>query len=567
MNGAVLLIGALVWFALAYFLYGRIVLQRLFGVDPARPCPSKTLQDGIDYIPTAAPVLFGHHFASIAGAGPIVGPVLAAAYGWGPAVLWILIGCVFIGAMHDFAAMFLSVRNQGCSIATVIRNELGKSGSIIFLGFCLAALLLVVTSFTGIVVHTFMNVPTVATASILFIFEAPCFGFITGRKILSIGKASLIFVPLLFVLIWVSTFIPLDLKNIPGCAGHEALIWTIILLLYAATASILPVDKLLQPRDYLNSYLLYLMMALGLASILCYHPTLEVPAFVTDKPVVPNVFPLLFVTIACGACSGFHALVSSGTSSRQIAKEEHMLPVAYGGMLIEGVLGIISTISVAYLASDKFAELVTNPETKVAPAAAFAMGLATFCTKLHIPYDLGLTFLSLAVSAFLLTTLDTSTRLARFIWQELCNLITEKDAADTNTADTPSAPSPVKQFFASRWTATAIIILLVLWLALSGLGDRIWPVFGASNQLLAALTLLTVTLWLMRTKRPVLFALLPMIFMMTISVWALVSMTIHNWGKSHIIVVIALILLVMAISLILLSIKTFLNRIQQKDTP
>ena len=553
MNGMLLLSGVIVLFLLAYFGYGAF-LKRTFGVDPSRPCPSETKKDGIDYIPTPLCVLFGHHFASIAGAGPIVGPVLAAYLGWGPAMMWIVLGCIFIGSMHDFAAMFLSVRNDGRSIAYIIEKELGYAGRQIFLFFCVATLILVVAVFTSQVASSFVTTPAVATSSILFIFIAPIFGVLTNKKILSLAVGTCIFVPLLFVCVWLGTVIPFDLMKIAGCSKASATnIWAVVLLVYAFCASILPVWVLLQPRDYLNSYLLYVMMLLGLLGIAFYHPTLNVPAFACEGKISPNLFPLLFVTIACGACSGFHAIVASGTSSKQIAKESHVLPVGYGGMLVEGVLATMTIISVCYLNLDQLKEMLSGAN-KVPPAVAFAKGLAQFSTKLGLPYEAALNFVSLSISAFMLTSLDTAARLARFIWQEMVLPKGSEESSDNTDAPQP-AMSPTRQFFASRWTSTTIIILLSGWLVLSGEGNHIWPIFGAGNQLLAALTLLAVSLWLMRTKRPVLFALLPMFFMLLISGWALVILIMQNINKNWSLVLIAAFLLVMACGLLLLSFK------------
>ena len=552
MNGMLLLSGVIVLFLIAYLGYGAF-LKRTFGIDNSRPCPSETKKDGIDYIPTPLCVLFGHHFASIAGAGPIVGPVLAAYLGWGPAMMWIVLGCIFIGSMHDFAAMFLSVRNDGRSIAYIIEKELGYAGRQIFLFFCVATLILVVAVFTSQVASSFVTNPAVATSSILFIIIAPVFGIMTGKKILGLAEGTLVFVPILFVCVWAGTLMPFDLMKLTGCSKAAATnIWAVVLLYYALCASILPVWVLLQPRDYLNSYLLYVMMILGFAGIACYRPELHVPAFACKSSITPGLFPLLFVTIACGACSGFHAIVASGTSSKQIAKENHVLPVGYGGMLIEGVLATMTIISVCYLNLDELKAMLNGPD-KVPPAVAFAKGLAQFSTKLGLSYDAALNFVSLSISAFMLTSLDTATRLARFIWQEM--VLPKGSAESSDNAATQPAMSPTRQFFASRWTSTVIIILLGGWLVLSGEGNHIWPIFGAGNQLLAALTLLAVSLWLMRTKRPVLFALLPMFFMLLISGWALVILIKQNISKNWSLVFIAAFLLVMALALLALSFK------------
>ena len=553
MNTAVLLVASVVYFALAYFLYGRF-LNRRFGVDPSRPTPAHTDADGIDYAAAKPMVLFGHHFASIAGAGPIVGPVLAARYGWLPALCWILVGCVFIGAMHDFAAMFLSVRNRGRSIAYVIEKEVGYAGRQVFIFFCLATLVLVVTVFTQQVAATFITTPSVATASILFIFLAPIFGVILNRKLLSLLEASLIFVPLTFLLIWVGTLIPLDLTKLLGIDAKQAkVVWTLILLYYAFIASTIPVWFLLQPRDYLNSFLLYAMMILGIGGAVAARETIQLPAvhLADGARLVPDVLPLLFVTIACGACSGFHALVASGTSSKQINSEKDIRIVGYGGMLLEGVLAVIAICSVGYLSAGDFQSLFIS-SGKAAPVM-FASGVGHFVSKLGIPAQAGMTFITLAISAFILTSLDTATRLARFLWQELIL----PRAADQENGKPVAAPGPVLAVLSNRWFSTIAIVLLALLMAFSGESDKIWPVFGSANQLLAAMTLLAITLYLFRHRSPILFTLLPMLFMGVISVWALVNLLIKNAAKNHLLFVIGLFLLLMAGVLAALAVKAF----------
>ena len=553
-----MLIGGTVYFLVAYFVYGKF-LKRTFGIDRNLPCPSVTDKDGIDYVPTQAPVLFGHHFASIAGAGPIVGPVLAAKFGWLPAILWILLGCVFVGAMHDFAAMFLSVRNHGRSIAYVIEKELGYACRQLFLLFCLFTLLLVVTVFTLMVADSFIGTPAVATASIIFICMAPIFGVLIKDRNLSLGEGSLIFVPILFLAVWVGTLFPLDLGSlISGLSvGMERGIWVVALLYYAFVASVIPVWFLLQPRDYLNSFLLYSMILIALLGILFSHKTLELPAVMGDAPLVPGLIPLLFVTIACGACSGFHALVASGTSAKQVAREQDIFPISYGGMLLEGVLAIIAVCSVAYLSGDQFKALAAGGAT---PQIMFAEGLGHFAESIGISFEVGKNFIALAISAFLLTSLDTATRLARFLWQELLMpsmAVQEARQTDAANSEGGSVLNSLRNVFGNRWLASFCVVVIAGMLALSGDGMQIWPVFGASNQLLASLTLLAVTLFMLRKKKPFLFAMLPMFFMFFITVWALGLMIVQNWGKNMTLCIISILLLVLAGALGVFAIAKF----------
>ena len=544
-NGAVLLFGSLVWFGAAYFLYGKY-LKKLFGIEYDRPTPAHTMTDGVDYVPAKFPVLFGHHFASIAGAGPILGPILAAYFGWLPALLWILVGCVFVGAFHDFAALFLSVRSEGRSIGHVIEEQIGYTGRQIFLVFCWVALVLVIATFGHVVAATFIKVPAVATASLLFIAMAPAFGFLVYRKNVSILVGSLVFVPLLFVFVWVGTKLPLDLTQLCGCSAESArTIWLLVLFAYVCVASIIPVWVLLQPRDYLNSYLLYAMMLFGFLGVLLFAPKMEMPAFgglvaENAKGMPKHLFPLLFVTIACGACSGFHSLVSSGTTSKQIGSEKDILGIGYGGMLVEGLLAVMALISVAFLGREGYVQALGDGGGAV---AAFSNGLATFATTLGIEVKTGTTFVALAVSAFLLTTLDTATRLARFTWQEIL-----QPRSSGPQGETPK-PQGVFAWAGNAWTATFVSVLCAALLVFTPARAALWPVFGASNQLLAALTLLAITLYLVRKKANFWVAFVPMVFMFVISVWALVVLLLANWGKNWTLFVTTGFLLIMALVL------------------
>lgn len=654
MNGAVLLILSAVWFVGWYGFYGRY-LDRLFGTDPARPTPAHTRRDGIDYVPARPPVLFGHHFASIAGAGPIVGPVAAMYFGWLPALLWVLLGCVLIGAFHDFAAMYLSVRDEGRSIGHVIEQQIGYAGRQIFLLFSWAALILVVAVFALLVAKTFATTPAAATASVLFVLISPAFGWLVYRRGVAILTASLVFVPLVFISVWIGTRWPLDVtawaenamrssgrvvvtdKTLaggadalaralaaPGPAGEPApvaaavaakvgaavvaqvrvtvgggnlavdaqeltavaeaavaaglaeagltgldapalasvftttlvhtravatatTVWIVLLLIYAFVAAVLPVWLLLQPRDYLNSFLLYAMMLLGFVGIIVSMPALKLSTFCGWHPINAQgqpgaLFPLLFVTVACGACSGFHALVSSGTTAKQLANEKDIRPVGYGAMLVEGILAIMALVSVAYLSGDEYGRLLRAK----GEVAAFASGLATFGASAGVPMHIGTGFVALAISAFILTTLDTATRLTRFAWQEL--FLPKGSAVVSGQVGT------LRRALTNPVLATLIVVGAAAGLAFSGEGMAIWPVFGASNQLLAALTLLAITLYLVRRRAAAWVAAVPMVFMLAVSGWALVVLLRANWGRSLPLAVASAYLLVMAAVLAVLAV-------------
>ena len=556
MNGAILLIVGIVFFVLAYHFYGRF-LEKLFGVDVNRPTPAHTKQDNVDYIPTRPTILFGHHFASIAGAGPIVGPVLAAYLGWAPVVLWILLGCVFIGAMHDFSALFVSVRNEGKSIGSVIEKYLGYSGRQIFLSFCWAALILVIAIFALLVAKTFVLSPSVATASLLFIIMAPVFGYLVYRKGMSIIVGSFIFVPLLFIFVWVGTVYPLDIVKIFNLQPEIAKkIWIGILLVYVFVASVMPVWLLLQPRDYLNSYLLYVMLFVGVIGVFVAAPHFVMPAFTgwsTTKPGggIGHLFPVLYVTVACGACSGFHSLVASGTTSKQLNNEKHIRTIGYGAMLVEGILALVALTTVAVLSKDVYISKLAS----VSPITLFATGLSSFTAKLGIAQSIGLTFAALAISAFMLTTLDTATRLARFTWQELF-LPSSKNQTSEKKYGVLSHPL----------LATTISVFLAGYMAFSGNAMEIWPVFGASNQMLAALTLLVITLMLVRRKTNFRIALIPMLFMGIITIWALFNLVKINYNKNFVLLIATIFLLIMALTLAVKSVLSLLPQNRISDT-
>ena len=551
MNGILLLLGTTALFAVAYFGYGRL-LERLLGVDPARQTPAFAKGDGVDYVPAHPAVLFGHHFASIAGAGPIVGPIAAAYFGWGAVVLWVVLGCIFIGAVHDMVSLFLSVRHEGRSIASVIETVLGRPGKLLFLLFCWSTLVLVCAEFTRQVALTFVRSPEVATASLLFIVLAVVFGVAVTRLKVPLLPATLVFVPVMFACIWVGTKCPLDLVARFGLSAAGAqTAWTLVLLAYCFLASTLPVWLLLQPRDYLNSYLLYAMMALGFLGVFAAAPAVNLDAFVgwrapNAKGAPMPLFPFLFITIACGACSGFHSLVASGTTAKQIASEKHIRPVAYGGMLLEGVLAILALLAVGRFAQPELLEKL-GAESAV---SLFAGGLASFCAKLGVPERSGAIFMSLAVSAFLMTSVDTATRLARFTWQELF----------TGAQGRTKAPNPFTSPVSNMYVATGLVVALVALLLLGNpeAARNLWNVFASANQLLAGLTLFTASLWLYRNRGAWWVTLFPMLFMLAVSSTGLYLLCTGSWKAGNpTLGVVTAVLLALAAVLVLLAVVRF----------
>ena len=532
MNGAILLLVGCGLFTLAYFFYSKFVAKAI-GVDPDRPTPAHTMGDGIDYVPAHPMVLYGHHFAAIAGAGPIIGPVLAAQFGWAAVALWIVLGCIFIGSMHDMVTLFLSVRHQGKSIGSVIEDVLGRPGKMIFLMFCFAALVLVMSVFTGQVADAFVSNPEVATSSLLGIFEAALFGICVYKFKWNVFAASFVFVPLLFFLVWIGVVFPCDLTALFGVtAATSKTIWVVVLFVYCFVASTLPVWLLLQPRDYLNSYLLYAMLAIGLTAVFIVCPTINIDAFAgfTVKAAKGGatmyLFPLLFVTVACGACSGFHALVASGTTSKQLDSERHIRPVGYGCMLLEGVVALLALIAVAWHSQ---ADLVAGLSGGK-PVVLFAQGLASFCGKLGLPEKTSESFMLLAVAAFLMTSVDACTRLARFVWQELWS--TASAAAPASEA-AAKPQSPIVRLNRNMYFATAVVIAIGVYLLVlnPSMASNLWTMFASANQMLAALTLLTASLWLFKNKLKFWIAALPMCFMVVTSGTAVFQLFLQNLDK------------------------------------
>ncbi len=500
MGSVWLILIASVAFLIAYTIYGKFIAKGL-GIDASIKTPAHTMTDGVDYVPAKAPVLLGHHFASIAGAAPIIGPIVAVVFGWLPVMLWIFIGGIFMGAVHDFSSLVASVRHGGRSIGEVIENEIGKRGKTFFLIFSWSALILVVAVFTIVVSKTFEAVPAAASASVFFIAVALCFGILLYKLKMPLGIATVVGVIFLVLSLYMGYLFPLKLS---------VQTWTYILLAYIFVASTAPVWILLQPRDYLNSFILYGLMIISFAGIIYVNPEIKIPAFTSfNVEKLGYLFPILFVTVACGAISGFHSLVASGTTAKQLDKEKDAKLVGYGSMLIESLLAIIALITAAILVSDKFAELKGNP------VAVFAYSIGQMMTEFGIDFEIGRMLASLAVSAFALTSLDTATRLSRFAFQEFFHKKERKDEEQSI-------------LFRNRYIATIASVIAAGFLVMSGQGLKIWPIFGAANQLLAALALLSVTVWLTRHKRKNLFVKIPMIIMFIITLSALGLMIVNN---------------------------------------
>lgn len=522
MSGILMMAIALVVLGGAYLLYGRY-LQNKWGIDPNAKTPAYEMEDGVDYVPADTNVVFGHQFASIAGAGPINGPIQAAIFGWLPVLLWVLVGGVFFGAVQDFAAMYASVKNKGRTIGYIIEEYIGKLGKKLFLAFCWLFCILVVAAFADVVAGTFNGFSvdeatgavsqivangSVATTSMLFIIEAVALGMIL--KYCKFGK-------------WVNTGIAILLLVAAVALGLafpiyiERGTWHIIVFIYIMFACVTPVWALLQPRDYLNSYLLIFMIVGAVVGIFVANPSCNLNAFNGFCVDGQYLFPILFVTIACGAVSGFHSLVSSGTASKQIKNEKNMLPVSYGAMLMESMLAVIALVAVASFAQGEAAELGLTTQPQI-----FAGAIANFLTAVGLPYELVFTLINLAVSAFALTSLDSVARIGRLSFQEF---FMDEDTDEENM-------SPFLKVVTNKYFATIITLVLAYLLCQVGYAE-IWPLFGSANQLLSVLALVACAVFLKKTNRQGVMLWIPMFFMMAVTFTAL-TMTIVKLSKAFV---------------------------------
>jgi carbon starvation protein len=496
-NAAVLIVLAIVIFVVAYLTYGRY-LAKTWGIDPNRKTPSHELEDGVDYCPAKTPVLMGHHFSSIAGAGPINGPIQAAFFGWLPCFLWIIIGGIFFGAVQDFGSIFVSIRHDGKSLGEVIEDTIGHKSRVLFTVFAWLVLLLVIAAFGDIVASSFAGSEangSVATASILFIPLAIAFGFFVYRKNAPMVVASVIGVLGLIACVAIGLACPLMLsKNF----------WIGFVFVYIMIASVTPVWILLQPRDYLSSFLLYFMIIAAIVGIFAAHPTISIPAFIGFHVGTSYLFPVLFITIACGAISGFHSLIGSGTTSKQLDNEKDALMVGYGSMLIECVLGVISLIAVATLTTDGLYAAAGY----ASPTIVFATAISGFFETIGFSegaVNATFTVIALAVSCFCLTSLDTATRLGRFMFQELFS--------DSETGK--------KLKLDNMYVATVITAALGFVLCLAGYA-KVWPLFGACNQLVAVPAFLAIGTYLKKIHRNNKMLYIPIIFMSLATLTSLV---------------------------------------------
>ena len=512
MNGLVIVLIAIVVLGAGYLLYGRWLASK-WGLDPKVKTPAYTHEDGQDYVPSSKLTVFAHQFSSIAGAGPVTGPILASVFGWVPVLLWLLIGGLFFGAVQDFGALYASVKNEGKSMGMIIEKYIGRTGRKLFMLFCWLFTLLVMAAFTDMVAGTFVGKgvegmtkatgyanSAAASISMLFIVVAIIFGLIQKK----VGKMKEWVRAVVAIALLVVMFI-IGMK-LPMYATKST--WIYIVMAYLFLASVMPMWLLMEPRDYMTTFMLLGMIIGAVVGVIAEHPTMKLNAFSGFNVDGSYLFPTLFVTIACGAVSGFHSLVSSGTSSKTISNEKDMPMVGYGAMVVESLLGVIALVVVGAVAVNG-----TKPEGT--PFSIFSTGVAGFFEKFGIPVQVATVFMTMCVSALALTSLDSVARIGRMSFQELFY---------GDTTDTSKMPGWQK-VLTNKYFATIITLFFGYLLTLGGY-NNIWPLFGSANQLLAALVLIALAVFLKTTGRTGWTLYIPMFVMLAVTFTALIQKTI-----------------------------------------
>ena len=510
MNGLVIVLIAIVVLGAGYLFYGRWLANK-WGRDPKAKTPAYTHEDGQDYVPSSKMTVFAHQFSSIAGAGPVTGPILASVFGWVPVLLWLIIGGLFFGAVQDFGALYASVKNEGKSMGMIIEKYIGKTGRKLFMLFCWLFTLLVIAAFTDMVAGTFNGVgldsaetayanSAAASISMLFIVVAVIFGVIQKH----VGKMNEWVKAVVAIALLVAMF-AVGMK-LPIYASKTA--WIYIIMAYLFLASVLPMWLLMQPRDYMTTFMLLGMIIGAVVGVVVAHPQMQLNAFNGFNVNGSGLFPTLFVTIACGAVSGFHSLVSSGTSSKTVSNEKDMPMIGYGAMVVESLLGIVALVVVGAVAVGG-----TKPEGT--PFAIFSSGVAGFLEKLGVPVQVATVFMTMCVSALALTSLDSVARIGRMSFQELFY----------GESTDPKQMTPAQRVLTNKYFATVITLFFGYLLTLGGYSN-VWPLFGSANQLLAAMVLIALAVFLKTTGRTGWTLYIPMFVMLAVTFTALVQKTI-----------------------------------------
>lgn len=556
-------------FIIAYHTYGRWLARRIFQIDGDAITPSHELQDNVDYVPTKKEVIFGHHFTSIAGTGPIVGPAIAVFWGWLPALLWVVLGSIFVGAVHDFGALMISLRNRGQTVGEIAGRVISPRARVLFLTVLAVALTIVLAIFGLVIANIFAFYPESVLSVWIEIPIAVVIGYWVYKRGGGLLVPSLIALGLLYLGIVVGVYwLPIDVQTIfqfsdaPNAFWNPIVFWTILLLIYCFVASVLPVWTLLQPRDFINSHQLVVALVLLVLGLLLAGATSRAdiattaPAIAKDIPAdAPPIWPFLFITIACGAVSGFHCLVSSGTTSKQVDNEKDAQYVGYGAMLLEGALAVV--VILACCAGVGMGVMERQPDRTYAAAQtstgeavvgrdawrtyypsgkqswskhtleaklrAFIEGGANFIAALGLPFRIAIGIMAVLVASFAATTLDTATRLQRYIVQEL---------AGTLGVEPLTRKYPATAFAVALGGAVALFAGLAVNLGPGKGGLVLWPLFGATNQLLAGLALMVTVFYLWRRNKPIAFAAIPMVLMLIMPAWAMSHQMLKWWGTN-----------------------------------
>ncbi len=520
MNGLVIVLIGIVCLGAGYLLYGRWLANK-WGLDPKAKTPAFTHEDGEDYVPSSKFTVFSHQFSSIAGAGPVTGPILASVFGWVPVLLWLIVGGLFFGAVQDFGALYASVKNEGKSMGMIIEKYIGKTGRKLFMLFCWLFTLLVIAAFTDMVAGTFVAKgvegmtektanadASAASISMLFIVVAIIFGLVQ-KSIVKAGKKMNEWVKAIVAIVLLVAMFAVGMA-LPIYATKSA--WIYIIMAYLFLASVMPMWLLMQPRDYMTTFMLLGMIIGAVLGVVVAHPSMNLNAFngfiLGSGASKQMLFPTLFVTIACGAVSGFHSLVSSGTSSKTISNEKDMPMVGYGAMVVESLLGIVALVVVGAVA-------VNGTKPAGTPFAIFSTGVAGFLEKLGVPVHVATVFMTMCVSALALTSLDSVARIGRMSFQELFY----GDSTD------PATMTPVQRVLTNKYFATVITLFFGYLLTLGGY-NNVWPLFGSANQLLAAMVLIAIAVFLKTTGRTGWTLYAPMFIMLAVTFTALVQKVI-----------------------------------------
>jgi len=564
MNTLLMCVIVFVLYIIAYHTYGKFLAKKIFNIDPNRKTPAVEFNDGVDYVPTKKEILFGHHYTSIAGLGPIVGPAIAVIWGWVPAILWVLLGSIFAGAVHDFGSLVVSLRNKGQSIGELATGLISPRVRTLFLLIIFFELWIVIAIFALIIAILFVWYPQAVFPVWFEIPIAVWLGYMVYKKNGNVTWLSIIAVIAMYVTVVIGAYWPLKM---PGMFGLNAIeVWIVILFIYSFIASTLPVTQLLQPRDYINAHELIIMLALMFIGVIIAHPAIVAPAFNTHAKGAPPVWPFLFVVIACGAISGFHSLVSSGTSSKQLANERDAQFVGYGSMLMEGTL---STLVIAAVTGGLGMALVVKGQTLTGVAAfsqhyaswaaaaglkskldAVIFGAANMMESYGIPKAIAITIMGVFMVSFAGTTLDTATRVQRYVVSEL--------TTDWNL-----------DFLSGRYVATFIAVISAVILAFySGNGKgalRLWPLFGTVNQLLAALALLVITVYIAKKGKSLIYSGIPLVFMLFMTGWAMVLNLEKFYNKGDwFLFIIGLIVFILEIWMVIESVIVLSRPTQEK---